>query len=283
VLRLDQIQDERQLTEEECHLRTEAKNKILALAAVRRIRLRQRSRLTWIRAGDASTKLFHLRANARRRRNHISGLRHEGHTCITQEAKATALDVFFSQQFGHTNARNHTLNWELLGQNQCDLLDLERDVTEEEIFAAVMQIHSEKAPGPDGCTGAFFKACWSIIKADLVAAIQEIFALRSGCWNLFNSAHIVLIEKKEAAEEIGDYRPISMLHSVAKILAKIMAARLAPHLDQLVSHSQSDFIKGRSIHDNFQYVKGAANHFHNAKAPMLLLKLDIAKAFDNVR
>jgi retron-type reverse transcriptase len=46
---------------------------------------------------------------------------------------------------------------------------------------------------------------------------------------------------------------------------------------------QSAFIKGRSIHDNFQYVKGAANHFHNAKTPMLLLKLDIAKAFDNIR
>jgi hypothetical protein len=112
VLRLDQFQDVRQLTEEECRLRTEAKNKILAIAVVRRIRLRQRSGLTWIRADDANTKLFHLRANVR---NHISALKHEGNTCITQEAKATALDAFFSHQFGHTNAHNHTLNWELLG------------------------------------------------------------------------------------------------------------------------------------------------------------------------
>jgi hypothetical protein len=32
----------------------------------------------------------------------------------------------------------------------------------------------------------------------------------------------------------------------------------------------------------FQYVKGTGNHFHHAKTPMLLLKLDIAKAFDIV-
>jgi uncharacterized protein (DUF952 family) len=55
------------------------------------------------------------------------------------------------------------------------------------------------------------------------------------------------------------------------------------HLDRLVSHIQSAFIKGRSIHDNFQYINGAANHFYHVKTPMLLLKLDIANAFDSVR
>jgi hypothetical protein len=73
------------------------------------------------------------------------------------------------------------------------------------------------------------------------------------------------------------------MHSVGKLLTKILASRFSPHLDKLVSHSQSAFIKSRSIHNNFQYVRGAANHFHRTKTPMLLLKLDIAKAFDSVR
>jgi hypothetical protein len=94
---------------------------------------------------------------------------------------------------------------------------------------------------------------------------------------------VILIEKKEGAHVIGDYRPISIMHSIAKLLAKILSNRLAPHLDRIVSHSQSDFIKERSIHDNFQYVQGAVNHFHQAKIPMLLLKLDIAKAFDSIQ
>jgi retron-type reverse transcriptase len=92
---------------------------------------------------------------------------------------------------------------------------------------------------------------------------------------------VVLIEKK-GAQAVGDYRPISIMHSTANVLATILANRLAPHLDKLVSHCMSAFIKGRSIHNNFQYVKGVANHFHQSKTPMLLLKLDIAKAFDSV-
>jgi hypothetical protein len=116
-----------------------------------------------------------------------------------------------------------------------------------------------------------------------VAAIQEIFALRANCWNLLNSTNVVLLEKKDEAQAISDYMPISIKHSVGKLLMKIMATRLSPYLNNLVSKSQSAFIKPRSIHDNLQFVKGAANHFHSSKTPMLLLKLDIAKAFDSGR
>jgi hypothetical protein len=65
------------------------------------------------------------------------------------------------------------------------------------------------------------------------------------------------------------------MHNIVKLLAKILATRLAPHLDRLVSYSKCAFIKERSIYDNFQYVKRAVNHFHHAKMPMLLHKLDI--------
>jgi retron-type reverse transcriptase len=171
----------------------------------------------------------------------------------------------------------------LLNPLRHDLHELDRDIEVQEIHIVVLQTVLEKAPGPDGYIGAFFKACWDIIKHDLVGAISEIFDLRAGCWNLPNSANIVLIEKKEGAQYIGDYRPISIMHSISKLLAKIFANRLSPHLDSLISRSRSVFIKGRSIQDNFQYVQGAVNHFYQSKTPVLLLKLDITKAFDSVR
>jgi hypothetical protein len=105
----------------------------------------------------------------------------------------------------------------------------------------------------------------------------------AGCWNLLNSTNIVLISKKQDAQEIEDYRLISIVHNMAKLLGKIHANRLAPHLDRIVSQSQCAFIKGCSIHDNFQYVQDVIKHFHNSKMPMLFLELDIAKAFDSVR
>jgi retron-type reverse transcriptase len=54
-------------------------------------------------------------------------------------------------------------------------------------------------------------------------------------------------------------------------------------MDELVSNAQSAFIKKRSIHDNFLYVKNLATRYHRNKTPTLLFKLDIRKAFDSVR
>jgi hypothetical protein len=66
-----------------------------------------------------------------------------------------------------------------------------------------------------------------------------------------NDAYMILLKKKEHAEEIRDYRPISLMHSFGKLLTKCMANRLARVLDALVHHNQRAFIKGWNIHDNF--------------------------------
>jgi hypothetical protein len=103
----------------------------------------------------------------------------------------------------------------------------------------VQQTPSEKSPGPDGFIGVFYKHSWGVVGDDVVAAIKEVFALREQCWNLLNSANVVLIAKKDGAQRIADNRPISVMHSIAKLLGKILANRLAPHLDGIISHSQS--------------------------------------------
>jgi hypothetical protein len=194
-----------------------------------------------------------------------------------------ALHQHFVTHFGHPRPRVTTLNWAVLGLQRHDLAHLDSNISDEKIIAAVKQLPSEKSPGPDGFIGAFFKQCWDIIGHDVKATLRDLFALKDKCWILLNSANITLLSKKDGAQEIGDYRPISVMHNVVKLLGKILANQLAPLLDILVSHSQSAFIKGRSIQDNFQYVQGAVCHFHQAKTPMLFLKLDIAKAFDSVR
>jgi hypothetical protein len=75
------------------------------------------------------------------------------------------------------NPRDCTLDWNTLQIQRNDLTVLDQGVTEEEIHQAVMQIPAEKAPGPDGFKGGFYKTCWTIIKTDLVGAIQQLFDL----------------------------------------------------------------------------------------------------------
>ena len=72
IFQLDLAMEDRELSEAEWALRRFLKARLLGLAALERIRWRQRSRITTIKASDASSKLFHLRANGRRRKNYDS-------------------------------------------------------------------------------------------------------------------------------------------------------------------------------------------------------------------
>ncbi|KAG2646665.1 hypothetical protein PVAP13_2KG227805 [Panicum virgatum] len=72
---LDVVQEFRMLSDEELNLKRDLKNKFLAMTAIEKLRVRQQSRLTFLRAGDANSKLFFLRVNGRRRKNFIQSLR----------------------------------------------------------------------------------------------------------------------------------------------------------------------------------------------------------------
>jgi hypothetical protein len=176
-----------------------------------------------------------------------------------------------------------TFNWATIPTPQCDLVGLSEPFTEEEVKAAVDNTASDKAPGPDGFSGAFFKACWNTIKADVMSVIHQFSNLQTSNLHWLNSANIALIPKKDGAGEVMDFHPISLIHAIAKLISKMMASRLAPHMNKLVSNAQSALIKKRSIHDNFLYVRNLARKMHKSKTPSLLFKLDIKKAFDSVR
>jgi hypothetical protein len=84
------------------------------------------------------------------------------------------------------------------------------------------------------------------------------------------------------AVEVKDFRPISLIHGFAKLVAKLMANRLALLLPSLISTSQGAFVRGRNIHDNFILVQHTVKSLHKKKEAHVLLKLDISKAFDSV-
>jgi hypothetical protein len=76
----------------------------------------------------------------------------------------------------------------------------------------------------------------------------------------------------EGVEDVSDFRPISLFHTIAKLIFKMMAAHLAPHMAKLVS-TQSALIRKRNINDKFLYVRNLAKILHKSKKPTLLLRL----------
>lgn len=107
--------------------------------------------------------------------------------------------------------------------------------SEEEIWEAIKSLPLEKAPGPDGFTALFYQTCWGIIKGDIMAAFLHLGHSSSNNFHLLNQALVTLLPKKSAAHEPKDFRPISLLHSFAKLFSKVLSRRLAPFLATVVA------------------------------------------------
>lgn len=282
VLGLDEAEESRTLEARELELRRSLKLRTLGLASMARRIARQRSRLTFLAEGDVNTRFFHLQACHRRRKNRITSLNVHGTDITSERLMAQAVYDHFSSTLGSNFERSRRINLAAIGLPSVQLGALEELFTEEEVRAVVMGLPSEKALGPDGFTGLFYKKAWEVIKADVMTAFYAFWSQDARSLHHLNDAFMVLLQKKQHPTQIGDYRPISLIHSFSKLLTKCLANRLATVLDDLIRQNQSAFIKGRCIHDNFRVVRLSCKALHKRKIPSLLLKIDIAKAFDSV-
>ena len=96
---------------------------------------------------------------------------------------------------------------------------------EEEILLAVNELAGDKALGSDGFSMAFFHNCWRVMESDVLAVFEEFYH-HSKFEKSLNATFIALIPKKNDASNIQDFRPISLVGSLYKILSKVLANRL---------------------------------------------------------
>jgi hypothetical protein len=183
---------------------------------------------------------------------------------------------------GAIHTRDSSIDLSRLDLPQLDLHELDAIFTEDEVWGVIKELPSDRAPGPDGYNGRFFQLAWPVIKNDVMVVFLKLFVGDGRGFECLNRALLTLIPKKSDAKELGDYRPISLVHSLAKLFSKVLANRVRPHLANLVSPNQSAFIRGRSLHDNFMLVRQVARRINSKRWPGVLLKLDISRAFDSL-
>ena len=158
---------------------------------------------------------------------------------------------------------------------------MERRFEKDEILSVVRDMEGDKTPGPDGFSMAFFHHCWRVVKRDVLAIFEE-FNQHCKFEKSLNATFIVLIPKKNDASNIRDFRPISLVGSMYKILARVLANRLKVVLDQLIFESQNSFVGGRQILDSVLIANECVDSQTKSKIPGVIYKLDIEKAYDNV-
>jgi hypothetical protein len=202
--------------------------------------------------------------------------------CTRHEDKAKLMDLYYEDVLGSSMNREQTINLSELWVTNFDLSELDAPFTEEEVWTTIKGLPSDKAPGPDGLTGRFYKPCWPVIKQDVMAAISAIWSRKLMGFSVLNTPYITLLPKKEEAEQPKDFRPINLVHSFAKPVTKALANRLAGQQNEMILPNQSAFIKGllnRIISCLFNKHMG---FLHQQRQPRILLKLDISKTFESV-
>jgi hypothetical protein len=282
ILQFDKAREDCILQPHENWLYQSLKLSYLGYASLDRTIVCQRARIANLKDGDANTSFFHKQCSFCRQRNKIHSLATTGGVLTDQVDMAAAAFTHFDSLLGTDMGRQCTLRLDDLIEPSHDLADLDAPFTVDEVWSAIKRLPARKAPGPDGFTAEFLRSCWETVRSDFMAVFAQLYDLRGRGFNKLNQALLMLLPKRPDAHALGDYRPISLIHLVAKVFAKVLSLRLAPKLDDLVSKSQNAFISRRSLHDNFILVRQSLRLLHQLKAPRVVLKLDLAKAFDMI-
>ncbi|KAJ9673635.1 hypothetical protein PVL29_023281 [Vitis rotundifolia] len=278
----DGVESERSLTVRETELKNEAKNSFKEWVLLEELHWRQLSRELWLKEGDRNTGFFHRMANAHRRNNSLDRIKINGVWMTEDQEMREGIVSSFQQQLSEERgwrAEIEGLQFNCLNSREAE--DLELPFTEEEIYCALMELNGDKAPGPDGFTLAFWQDCWDFLKVEIVDMFKEFYEQRSFVKSL-NTTFLTLIPKKGGAEDLGDFRPISLLGGLYKLMAKVLANRLKKVLDKLVSEDQNAFVRGRQILDASLIANEVVDYWKKLKEKGLICKLDIEKAYDSI-
>ncbi|KAL5703663.1 hypothetical protein ACHQM5_022190 [Ranunculus cassubicifolius] len=240
-----------------------------------------------LKEGGRSSRYFHLSTIYRRRRNRIYRIKNEEGEWKDkrEEVNKVFLDyfqkVFTSEEVEEDGELLELFQPVVSDEDNVSMVEIP---LEEEIWKVIKSMGALKAPGPDGFQGIFYKACWEIVKDDVIALVQEFF--RSGTMPAeINETFIALIPKVADPDCPSKFRPIALCNFIYKIITKILANRLKPQLDNIVSPHQAAFVKGRCIGDNASVVQeifANMKKMKRKKQGWMAVKMDMAKAYDRV-
>ncbi|XP_045797575.1 uncharacterized protein LOC123891718 [Trifolium pratense] len=158
---------------------------------------------------------------------------------------------------------------------------LTKPFSETEVKLAVWDCDSFKSPGPDGINFGFIKDFWAELRDDMMRFLSD-FHRNGRLTKGINSTFIALIPKTDSPQRLNDFRPISLVGSLYKILAKVLANRLRQVIGSVISESQTAFVKNRQILDGILIANEVVDEARKSKKDLLLFKVDFEKAYDSV-
>ena len=222
-----------------------------------------RSGVKYIEEGEKCTAYFYACSKQRASQANIEKLRTEDGVITEQKV----IDVKVAQYYKDLYTKVQTessRDWfehvPVLSNEDRDWMN--RPMTNGEYKKVVLkEMATGKAPGNDGLGVAVYRSTWSDIGPFVCEALNE--ALEEGELAPSQKQSVIRLLQKKGKDhlELKNWRPISLMNTDAKILAKALAARLQKVLPSLIADEQHAFLSGRQIHDGTRMVQQAIDHF----------------------
>jgi hypothetical protein len=154
-------------------------------------------------------------------------------------------------------------------------------ISEETILKSLKSVNPNKGAGPDGIPPFFIVACAD----ELLPALHFIFnrSLQSGVFpELWRMAKVVPVHKNDSVNLVSNYRPISILSTLAKIFESLICPLIQNHLKLYLSDSQHGFVRCRSTSTNLALFTETLAEALDAGMEVDVIYTDFSKAFDRV-
>jgi Reverse transcriptase (RNA-dependent DNA polymerase) len=195
-----------------------------------------------------------------------------------QDSNAAPLSDSCVEDFlGPEICENETVKNSKLTQDEKEFFD--REFTLNEFDVALQGLNEKSAGGMDGISAKFLKKFWYCIRIPLYRYANHSFENKT-LTQSFNSASIKLIPKKGDLKAIKNWRPISLLNCVFKVISKAVDNRLEKINDIILSRAQKGFTSKRFIHECIINITETIAYNEKNNIPAFILALDMAKAFD---
>jgi hypothetical protein len=159
---------------------------------------------------------------------------------------------------------------------------LEMPISCDEISQALKDLPNNKAPGGDGISANFYKFFLPKIQNFVCQSILHSVEENEMSIEQKRAILTLLPKKEKDSRYIKNWRPLSLLNTDYKILAKLLAKRLQKILPTVINPNQTGCIKDRATFTNIRSTIDIINYANENNLPGLIAFIDFEKAFDTV-
>lgn len=158
----------------------------------------------------------------------------------------------------------------------------EETITAAECISAINEMENNKTPGSDGLPKEFYAKFFNLFAEGFVDMLNS--AQAAGRLADSQRYGIITLSCKDdsKADQLGCWRPISLLNVDYKILSKVLSKRLGKILGSCVHKDQTCAVPGRSILDNLHLFRNVVDYCDEENVHAAIISFDQAKAFDRV-